>query len=198
MTLEEAKLVDIHTATLPTLKEVAKAFNIDFSPNIGLETLKDKIITNINPDLIRNSKDNVFNDPNEELRRENLKLIRVRINSNCPDDVHLQMGFCAVSNSILGTIKQYFPIHMGAGEYFHIPNIIYKNISEYVYTAKEVTTKRGSPSSRVITKILPRYTIEVGTPLTPAQLDELRKLQLSRGDSQTDESESNFLDNNAL
>lgn len=187
---------------LELLKERATLMGIKFSPNIGIDKLKERIEDKMNPPQEVNS---AFTEHAREeyetiqtaertaaakqvaplqkptplqekmARRDKaLKLVRVRVANMNPVNSNLKGDIVSAGNSELGMIKKYVPFNAEQG--WHIPQIlldVLQNKKFMTHYEVKVGNKRIKRN-----KLIPEYSIEILPPLTPAELEALKQRQL--------------------
>ncbi len=179
------------------LRAKARLLGIDFSPNIGNDTLREKISAHMRklegdeesqqPVAPQNNGLEFRDKPatkvptlRQKLYDENMKLVRVRIQCLDPKKKDLQGEILTIANQYLGTVKKFVPYGEVTQEGYHIPYCLYKMLRDrkflHIQTRKG---KNGVPD--VITKWVPEFSIEILPPLTQGQLSDLRKAQIAAG-----------------
>ena len=149
------------------LMERADKMGIEYSPNIGIETLKERIHEKLreeNP----NQEDEI-----ETARKKCTKLIRVSL--NCLDSAknELEGEFFQAANSVCN-VKRYIPFNVP----WHMEQILYDNIKEKKLQKIVSSGKDDSISKKTI--LAPAYSIEILESLTPEELKDLAKAQQAR------------------
>lgn len=160
------------TSEKEVLMQRAKKLGMEVSPNIGLETLRNRINEKIEKDMSPEEKDLQLHT---QKRNEALKLIRVNVNPIEPLKTHLEGEILTVSNALVGTIKRYIPF----GQDWHIENIVYQALKEKKYQQFKDTKNRDGSTTRK-SREATAYNIAILPPLTEEELEEMRKIQLSR------------------
>ena len=145
----------------------ADKMGIVYSPNIGIETLKERIHEKMkqdNPDSL---------DELEEARKECTKLVRVQISSLDSSKVELDAEFFQAANGVCN-VKRLVPFNVP----WHIEQILYDTIKEK-RMQKIVSSKEGSSITKK-TILANAYAIELLDPLDQEGLDELARAQAAR------------------
>lgn len=131
------------------------------------------------PALIENEGQKRF-----RLKRESLKLVRVRITCMNPAKKEWEGEIFTVGNSNIGTIKKFVPFDVDEG--WHIPQIMLTMIKErqcQVFTTSK--TKNGPSAVGAIAvrqgKLIREFAIEILDPLTPEELQDLAQRQAMSG-----------------
>lgn len=133
---------------LETLKHKADLMGINYSNNIGVDALRQKINATLED---TKSKDNNESTSyvseierkaalRKSQRLEMLKLVRIRVVCHNPTKSDLQGEIFTVSNKILGSVRKFVPFGDANEEGWHVPYIIYKEIVARKYIA--ITRKR--------------------------------------------------------
>ena len=113
-------------------------------------------------------------DKRLRIRNAALKLIRVNITCMNPAKAAYTGELFTIGNSIIPTITKMVPF--GTPEGYHIPQILLDHIKE-----KEFQTfipKKGKNGIDTVTsKCIREYAVEILSPLTPTEIQEIAKLQ---------------------
>lgn len=171
-------------AEIDVLKERADKMGLKYSPNIGLETLRTKIEKALNGDN---------NDPDEEkegrlsveklrakLRREALKLIRIRVTDLDPKKKDLPGEILCAANEYIGTVKRYVPYN---GEPWHVEQVILDMMKDREFLSIKTVKTRGQEVT-IEKKWVKEYAIEIMPPLTKEELAKLAAAQAAAGSVQ--------------
>lgn len=158
---------------LKMLKEKADMMGVSYSPNIGIDKLRDKINEKLNP--VVEVKEQT--EPKEEteiqmkmrLRKEMTKLVRCQVSCMDPSRKGWRGELFTVGNSLTGSITKFIPFDAPNG--WHIPLIILNAMRERVYQhhykvkidGKEVNKQRAMPAFGIVE-------------LSPLTIDELETI----------------------
>lgn len=195
----EPNLPDLNIDELTTLKSRADLLGINYSNNIGVDALKQKI-----KDHLEGTKDkgaasapkpdtdvyapegnqysrplNEVTDPNiirERMYEENMRLIRVRITNLNPAKKDLPGEIVTVSNKYLGTVRKFIPFGEMTDNGYHIPMILLKEIRERRFLSLRVRKGKngvGVPDQQWVKE----FSIEELPPLTQKELEQLARQQ---------------------
>lgn len=185
-------------AQLEALKKEADELKIQYSPNIGLDTLQqrideakaeetsdeDKVSKQKEAELKKKEAEKKLTPEEKEAARkadiitkrdEANKLIRVIVTPNEPEKRSLNGEIFSVSNDIINQ-KKFVAFNNENG--WHIPMGIYNMLKDKKFqTFREIEingkdVKRGS--------LIPAYNITVLDPLTPKELKQLAESQAAR------------------
>ena len=167
--LETTKPLD----ELVTLKERADKMGITYSPNIGVEKLKEKINAVLN---INESKADEVEDKRLKQMKNAMKLVRVIVTPTQSTKTELHGEIFTVSNSLVGTIKKYVPFGVEVG--YHIPQIIYDAIKDK--KSNHFYTQRVNGVDIRKYRSMPAYNVVVLDPLTEEELKQLADDQRAR------------------
>lgn len=176
------------------LMQRARLLGIEFSNNIGIETLRQRIAAKIEgapepkpePELEANAL--TGEDPaapkkslRQELFDEEMRLIRVRITCMDPKKKDLQGEIFTVANEYLGTVRKFVPFGEATEDGFHIPKVIYTMLEERRFL--NITTKRDRVTGAMVpsTNYAKEFAIEVLPPLTELELARLATAQAAAG-----------------
>lgn len=174
----EAPTEDNPEEELIQLKQMATTMGIKFSPNIGLDKLREKVQQYNLPDTeqeddIPSVKQSEF-QKNEAIRKECSRLIRIRVTCMNPDKKDWNGEIFTVRNAKVSEIKKFVPFNIEAG--WHVPTIIYQMMKERKYvTHYEIKNAKGERVQRH--KLVPEFNIEVLDPLTEEEIQELARQQ---------------------
>lgn len=149
------------------LQERADKMGIKYSPNIGLETLKERIHEKLK------EEEPEYGNELENARKECVKLIRVSVTSLDNSKVQLDGEYFKVANGVC-SVARYIPFNTP----WHIEKILYDTLKE-----KKVQQVKSAPKGSAITQksvISPAYAIEVLDPLTDKELESLANSQKAR------------------
>lgn len=188
------------------LKSRARMMGIDFSNNIGLETLKSKIAAKldgtkdeeIQPDTLDETTEayapNALEigagvDPestkpeslSDQMYRENMYLIRCRVTNLNPNKKDLPGEVVTVANEVLGTISKFIPFGEQSDEGYHIPKCLYDLLNARRFQSIRVTKDPRTGMERVNTSWAREFALEVLPQLTPAELQNLAQAQIAAG-----------------
>ena len=173
---------------LTLLKAQADTLGVEYSNNIGVESLKKRIAAKLNPET------EVFDDaPAEkgkakvetkeecamrirnELIKDETRLIRCRIANMNPAKGDLKGEIITVGNKYLGTIKKFVPFGE-AGESYHLPKIMVDELKAREFN--QVRTRKGDKGQTIIEqRLVKEYNIVELEPLTEKELAELARQQ---------------------
>ena len=174
---------------LDVLKARATQMGIKFSPNIGVETLRARIenkLNGVNDDTDEEEKGRVqvesVNDMRGNLRKEALKLVRIRVTDLDPKKKDLPGEILTVANEYIGTVKRYVPYN---GEPWHVEKVIYDMMKDREFLNIK-TTKTRNDGISMEKKWVKEYAIEVLPELTKEELDKLAAAQAASGSVQID------------
>ena len=188
---------------LSLLKERATLMGIKFSPNIGIDKLKERIEEKKNPpkddnqppfaEYAREEYDTIqaaqhtaqakqvapLQRPTplqEKMARRDkaLQLVRIRVANMNPINSNLKGDIISAGNSELGMIKKFVPFNAEHG--WHVPQIlldVLQNKKFMTHYEVKIGNKRIKKH-----KLVPEYSIEILPPLTSAELDALKQRQL--------------------
>lgn len=173
---------------LDVLKARATQLGIQYHPSIGLEKLREKVNAKLNdepepeeeaaPAAAKQGETGVADEtPGQKrvrLRREALKLIRVRITCMNPAKKEWEGEIISVGNSVVGTVKKYIPFN--ADEGWHVPKMLFDYLNEKQCQVF-VTVKDSRGNSIRKGKLIKEFSIDVLPPLTPAELQEMARRQ---------------------
>lgn len=168
---------------LAMLKTKADTLGVTYSPNIGVDALREKINAKMNGEPEKKEEAKASETPREktkmELRQEAFleatRLVRCRITCMNPSKADLPGEIFTVSNNVVGSIKRYIPY----GEQvdgWHVENMLLDMLKEKQF--QQLRTKKGA-NGQILpeTKWVREYAIEELPPLTPEELKVLANKQ---------------------
>lgn len=167
---------------LELLKEQARELGISFSPNIGLESLKNKI-------NIAMAKANVAEPEAKEENSDVVKTIsgmraatrlhRVIINCLHPDRVNYKVDLVSVGNTKYGFVTRAFPL----GSAWHVEDILYKYLKNktFYHTIVKDIKENGVTKKVILHERKHMYEVRDLPPLTQEEIDKLAVDQSASG-----------------
>ena len=175
---------------LENLKSRAEKLGVKFHPSISAEKLREKIKaaqTEGEGGVGAQSEVKSATGTNEEslaakklrMKREALKLVRVRITCMNPAKKEWEGEIITVANNAVGTVKRYVPFNTEDG--WHVEHILLEQLRER--QCQIFVTEKDSRGNKVRKgKLIREFAIEVLDPLTEEELAELAQRQaMARG-----------------
>lgn len=164
---------------LELLKERADQMGIKYHPNIGVDSLRDKVNAHLAGDTTDEAEPvqkATTGKTRVQTYEEAMKLVRIRLTCMDPAKSDWPAEIITVSNDIVGDVRVAVPYKEEFYENgYHVPNIIYQFLRERKYSS--IKTTKG-PKGPVQTTIQANaYAIEVLPQLTPEELEDLRMQQ---------------------
>ena len=181
---------------LDLLKEQAKLMGIKVSGNIGIDTLRERIRQKresedtserleetakatpaaTTPRYMRKSSAQM--KLRQEQKKEQMKLVRVRVTCLNPLKAHLKGEIFTVANKYVGTVRKFVPFGEATDNGYHIPHILYEEMKSRKFNS--VRTRKG-PNGTLIpeTRLVNEFAIEVLPQLTQKELDQLARAQMA-------------------
>lgn len=181
---------------LTLLKQRAVQMGVAFSPNIGIETLRQRINDKMEGKE-ETETEPVGDEPvvgseteedkltpaqyRQKKRAEALKLIRVRITNMNPQKTDLPGEVFTVANGIVGTVRKYVPFGGEAAEVgYHVPQIILNMLKrKKFYSTSTKRDNKGRPYQ--VKQERSEFAIEILEPLTKEELEKLALDQRASG-----------------
>lgn len=115
----------------------------------------------------------------QHLYDEKMKLVRCRITCLDPKKKDLQGEIITVGNAYLGTVSKFVPFGEATDDGTHIPFCIYEFLRDRKFVDIRTGRKKGSKQLTQSSREVREFAIEILDPLTPAELDDLRRAQLA-------------------
>lgn len=190
---------------LTLLKQRADQMGITYHPNIGIETLRERVSGKLadTPGQDDDQSDDAEADQNtnqvsaasgkklthkeeeqvirEKQWAEQLKLVRIRVACLNPNKKDLKGEIFTVANKYLGTIRKFVPFGEDSDYGYHVPFVIYNMMKDRKFIA--TSRKRDSQGREQVTqRQVPEFSIEMMEPLSPVELEQLgRQQQAAQG-----------------
>ena len=156
---------------LELLKARADKLGIKYSPNIGIETLKERINAVLSPEKAERTR----------VRNDALKLIRCQIVNLNPNKKAWEGEIITVWNKYTGTVRKFVPFGEKTVEGYHVPQIIYNVLKERKYLSISTYRDPITGELTVKTQWVPEFSLTVLPQLTKEQLAELAAAQKASG-----------------
>ena len=166
--------IEKSVSELDILKQQADTLGIKYSPNIGVETLKNKISAVIEAPAEEKTETQKV-DARQALWNDAMRLVRLEIHNVNSAKSSLKGEFYTVANKIIGKVTKFVP-YGDAGKSYHVPNCIYQLLEEKKYLA--FRDDSSAPNGKK-TELIPEFNNKVLPPLTQEELEELKKAQLA-------------------
>jgi hypothetical protein len=181
---------------MTVLKQRARLLGVEFSNNIGLETLKERVRAKMeaaeeaeNPTVAETDVNPLTGDNEvrtkpltirEQLQRDEMKLVRVRITNLDPKKKDLPGEIFTVANEYLGTVTKYIPFGEVTDNGYHLPNCIFRQLEARKFL--DVRTRKGADGQIKVQQGWAReFSLDVLPPLTQDELDKLATAQTAAG-----------------
>ena len=196
---------------LDVLKQRARMMGVEFSNNIGVDTLRERIRAKAEeqnkaestapqvaaPSLLdpstpgSSSLGSVSEKPvkpitlRQHLQREQMKLVRIRITNLDPKKKNLPGEVFTVANEYLGTVRKYIPYGEVSDEGYHVPYCIYRELESRRFLDIRTYKDRANGNKiRVEQRWAKEFAIEVLPHLSQNELRQLAVAQMAEvGDS---------------
>ena len=165
---------------LELLKQRADTLGIKYSPNIGVDTLKQKIEEKLagnkssEPEVVEGEETHA--QIRQRMQVEEMKLVRLRIANLNPDKKDLHGEIFTVANKFLGTVRKFIPYGEATDNGYHVPYVLYKQLVARKFLQVRVVQQPGG-QTEVQTKWVPEFALEVLEPLTQDELNRLANKQ---------------------
>lgn len=183
--LDEA--AQLAATELENLKSRAEKLGVKFHPSISAEKLREKIKAHQADGEGEAGEDEPKAEDTTEnpslkklrLKREALKLVRVRITCMNPAKKEWEGEIITVANNAVGTVKRYVPFNTEDG--WHVEHILLEQLRQR--QCQIFVTEKDSRGNKVRKgKLIREFAIEVLPPLTEEELAELAQRQaLAKG-----------------
>ena len=179
---------------LDLLKQQADKLGITYRDNIGIETLKNRIAAKLEggeqqeeqeeeeeqeeqkPASNNKKEKESEQQVRDRLRKEMLKLVRVRITCMNPLKAQLPGEIFTVANKYLGTVRKFIPYGEATDNGYHVPKILLDELKSRKFNS--VQTKKGDKGAvQLQQRLVPEFSIEELPPLTKEELAKLAASQ---------------------
>lgn len=165
---------------LELLKQRADTLGIKYSPNIGVDTLKQKIEEKLadnkssEPEVVEGEETHA--QIRQRMQVEEMKLVRLRIANLNPDKKDLHGEIFTVANKFLGTVRKFIPYGEATDNGYHVPYVLYKQLVARKFLQIRVVQQPGG-QTEVQQKWVPEFALEILEPLTQEELNRLANKQ---------------------
>lgn len=196
---------------LDMLKQRARMMGITFSNNIGIDALKQKIQEKMDgksdetpkiddlddgaPPTVQTAQQNppTLQDPEtpapapketlrQKVKREGMKLVRVRIMNLDPKKKDLPGEIFTVANEYLGTVRKFIPFGEVTENGYHVPQCIFDMMKGRKFlNIRTYKDRRNNNQIRVEQNWAPEFALEVLPPLTKEEIAKLAAAQAAAG-----------------
>lgn len=181
MTTDQELDTEVLPSELEVLKSRATTLGIKFHPSIGLDKLKgmvEKALSDAPEASVEAPKQSNGTETKDQARMRHVNaanaLVRVRVACMNPAKKDWAGEMFTVSNSVVGTLKKYVPFNNEEG--WHVPELILGVMRER--QCQIFVTDVGKDGAKLRkAKLIKEFNIEVMTPLTLKELEELAQRQ---------------------
>lgn len=188
---------NIQEDELAMLKKRAKVMGVQFSNNVGLDTLRQRIEDHLENEA-NASKASTAAAPNpldegqvpavqvmtlrQYMQKEQMRLVRVRITNLDPKKKDLPGEIFTVANEYLGTVRKYVPFGEVTEDGYHVPYCIYTMMEARQFLNIRTYKDRKNNGQIVVEQSWSReFALEILDPLTPQELAALATTQAAAG-----------------
>lgn len=176
---------------LATLKARAKVMGIDFSPNIGLDALRERVNTKANAVEALNEPEPIVQVDTvktavkgesklqaelrirKELIAEQTKLVRCRIECMNPAKGDLKGDLFTTGNRYVGKISRFIPFGEQTDNGWHIPFMLYNMLKNKKFLKLSREKIKGTNNYVNRSRLVPEFSIEVLPPLSKKEMKAL-------------------------
>lgn len=178
----------VQMTELDMLKQQARVMGLEFSNNIGIETLRKKI-----NEALADAESEPEIEPEvaapverkktlrEEIFEREMKLVRVRITNMDPMKAKRPGDYFTIANKYLGTVRKFIPYGEPTDDGFHIPHCLYQMLKDRKFSQVQIKKNPDTGHESVYTRMVREFNIEVMDPLTPAEIKKLATAQMAAG-----------------
>jgi hypothetical protein len=189
------------TDELSVLKTRARTMGIEFSNNIKLGTLRERVAAKMNEEPAQDEEQDEDEDEivdaevstapakklspkmtiREELLASQMKLVRLRITNMDPNKKDLPGEVLTVANEYIGTVSKFIPFGEATDEGYHVPFCLYKMMEERRFQLIRTTRDRRTGTPSTTSSWQKEFALEVLPQLTEAELADLARAQIAAG-----------------
>lgn len=179
---------------LDLLKQQAQMMGIEFSNNIGVETLRKRIADAMaaNKEAAEQTQETevvAVGKTTEKVKslRQTIadrekRLVRCRIYNMDPLKKDKPGDIFTVANRYLGTVRKFIPYGEQTDGGYHIPYCLYKLLKSRKFVQIKVKKDPDNPGREIVTtRDVREFNIEILDPLTKEELKDLAQAQLAAG-----------------
>ena len=182
----------------------ARLLGVEFSNNIGIDTLRQRINAKLDADdslaepeieeveevlapaaTINALTGEASNAPKKTLREtihdEQMKLVRIRVTCMDPKKKDLHGEVFTLANEYLGTVRKFVPFGEATENGFHVPYCIYTMMEERRFLNIRTVKDRRTGRDEVQSNYAKEFAMEILDPLTPIELAQLANAQAAAG-----------------
>lgn len=170
----------------------ARIMGIEFSNNIGTDTLRERINAKMEgttapteeaqPNPLAGSAAPVKKRTLRQIQHdEQMKLVRLRIQNLDPKKKDLPGEIFTVANEYLGTVKKFVPYGEVTEEGYHVPYCIYRMLDSRKFLNIRTVKDRRTGIERVESTWAKEFALEVLPQLTATEIAELANAQKAAG-----------------
>lgn len=189
---------------LEVLKARARLLGVEFSNNIGLDTLKERVAAKLadtpapseqapataqaNPLASATQESPAVADApvkkltlRQHLLNENMRLVRVKVTNMDPKKADLQGEFFTIANEHLGTITKFVPYGEVTDDGYHVPYCIYKMLKARQFLQVSSRKNKRNGQLDVSQQWVREFALDVLPDLTEKELRQLATEQQASG-----------------
>lgn len=163
----------IEPSELDSVKQIADNMGIKYSPNIGVDKLKEKIAEKKGP-----KKEPVLLSKGAKyaaIKRDLTQLVRIRVANMDPNQKSWKGTWAMGANKATGTLKKFVPFNSD----YHLEKLLFNILRDKKWRETyEVPDGKGGKIKK--NRFVPCYNIEVLKPLTSKELQALADDQKKR------------------
>lgn len=174
---------------LALLKQRATVLGVEFSNNIGIDTLRERVNAKLAEDEAGTVEEQEGDAPKAEptkltirqkLIKENMRLVRVRVTNLDPKKKEMPGEIFTIANEYIGTVRKFIPYGEATDGGYHIPYCLFKMLKRKKFNSIQVR-KDKQGNEQVNTRWVPEFSLEVLPDLTPKELKQLAQAQIAAG-----------------
>lgn len=199
LTANTDQAINTDEAQKQALRGRLDKMGIKYSNNAGVERLREQLNAALDGDKSKAeslSDDNVKSTEHkgldlrpakaepatisirQHLVNTKMKLVRIRLACLDPKKKDLDGEIITVANAYLGTVTRFVPFGEATDDGWHVPYCIYEFLRDRKFVDIRTGRKKGTKQLTQSAREVREFAIEILDPLTPAELDDLRRAQL--------------------
>ena len=172
---------------LALLKQRATVLGVEFSNNIGIDTLRERVNAKLAEDEAGTVAEQDGEKPapaeltiRQKLIKENMRLVRVRVTNLDPKKKEMPGEIFTIANEYIGTVRKFIPYGEATDGGYHIPYCLFKMLKRKKFNSIQVRKDKHG-NEQVNTRWVPEFSLEILPDLTPTELKQLAQAQIAAG-----------------
>ena len=174
---------------LTVLKQRATVMGIQFSNNISVDKLKQRIqekldgVSASEEVVVKAHVDTKTPTIRQYMQTTQMKLVRLRIQNLNPSKKDLQGEIMSVANEYLGTVSKFIPFGEATDDGYHVPYCLYQDMLARQFLNIRTTKDKINGVPKVEYSWAREFSLEVLPQLTTGELKTLAVAQMAAGNT---------------